>query len=655
MSSEIKQLRTFGKFRLDAEKKMLWFEDEPVSLPLKEIELLCALTDNVGEVVTKDELLEKVWAESFVEESNLSRHIYLLRKTFKDFGEREELIQTVPRRGYRFTGEVKAGTNGELIIEKHTLTQTLIEEFPVANTEVQVRSASENQPVAELPKTRALWSAVLTRPRLVVLTGVLVLVIVSGFAFLRYNRPDARSGSAIKSIAILPFKTLGANQGNDHQGLGMTDLLITRLSNLKEIIVRPTAAVMAFENHEADSVAIGQQLQVDAVLEGTIYHTKDSVRVTARLVRVSDQSSIWTGLVEKSLTDELRLQNEIALQVVDALTLNLSGNEKNALTKRYTESADAYQLYAKGRYEWNKRNHAGQGEADRLFRNAIEKDPNFALAYVGLADVIIMGTDPGVANAALNKALELDPNSAEAYASCGFLQMFHYWDWPAAEGYFKKSIELNAGYATAHHWYATFLAIQGRTDEAKSEMRRALEINPLSYNFLADLGQIYYFARDYDKAEEYCRKALELYPEFIFAHWYLSHIYLQKGDDDKAVNEYLEHAKLYATHATQTEKEKEYYLKQLAELRANYNQGGIRKYLEFLMTSYDNPPNSPNVFYQHAMWDSFLGNKEKALDNLEKAYAGKAFLSAFVKADPLFDPLRSEPRYQEILRKMKLQ
>ena len=195
------------------------------------------------------------------------------------------------------------------------------------------------------------------------------------------------------------------------------------------------------------------------------------------------------GQFEKPQQEELKLQDEIALQVVDALALNLSGNEKNALTKRYTESADAHQLYVKGRYEWNKRSAAGMYEAERLFRNAIEKDPNFALAYIGLADRIVTNADAAEAWTLIPKALELDPNLAEAYATSGFLITFHNGDWQYAEAEFKKSIELNPGYATAHHWYATLLAIQGRTDEAKSEMHRALEINPLSHNFLTDLGQ----------------------------------------------------------------------------------------------------------------------------------------------------------------------
>lgn len=650
MSSEIKQLREFGKFRLDAQKKVLWFEDEPVNLPLKEIELLCALTEKGGEVVTKGELLEKVWADSFVEESNLSRHIYLLRKTFKDFGENEELIQTIPRRGYRFAGQFKESNYGELIIEKHTLTQTLIEEIPSGDTQAQVRLASEPEQIAELSKNHWLRQTLRSRSRLLVIAAVVAAIAVGSVAFLQYNRPNASAGSGIKSIAVLPFKMLDDGKETPHQGLGMADILITRLSNLKEINVRPTSAVMGFENYQEGSVQIGQKLQVDAVLEGTIYRAGDKVRVTTRLVRVSDQSPIWAAQFEKPVQDEFRLQDEIALQVVEALALNLSGDETTALTKRYTQNADAYQLYVRGRYEWNKRNPTGMGEAERLFRNAIDKDPNFALAYVGLADNIIMGENAAHAWTAVNKALDFDPNSAEAYATLGFLYTFHNWDWQAAEASFKKSIELNPGYATAHHWYAILLAVQCRTEEAKAEMRRALEINPLSYNFLADMGQLHYFAREYDKAEEYCRKALEIYPDFHFALVYLFQIYLQTGEYDKAVDEYLEVAKINAYFGL-TAKEKEHWVKQIAEQKAIYQQGDLRKFLEPDRSA---KVSDPSGFYQRAMGYAFLGEKEKVLDDLERAYQDKAFLLTFVKADPVFDPLRSEPRYQAILRKMNL-
>ena len=639
MNGETLHLCEFGGFRLNARKKTLWYDGAPVPMPLKELELLCVLIENRGELVTKEELLDKVWEESFVEESNLSRHIYLLRKTLKNFGESEEFIQNVPRRGYRFMGNVRQIGSGEVIIEKHTQTRTLIE-IQDEDEFSQRKHTNRKTIFSKNPRVAAPFLA------------ALLVALFGAAGFLGYQNWQAKTSvSEIKSIAVLPFKTINGEKTDEHQGLGLADVLITRLSNIKEINVRPTNAVLSFENQEQDSIVYGEKLNVDAVLEGTIYRTNDKVRVTARLLKVSDQSPIWAGQFETTLHDELRLQDEIALQLVDALALNLSGSEKNALTKRYTESADAYQFYLKGRYEWNKRSWAGAIEAERLFRNAIEKDPNFTLAYVGLADTLAMSIDRSTeAFGAIQKSLERDPNLAEAHATLGFLKMFHRWQWQEAESAFVKSIELNPNYATAHHWYAEVLAIQGKNEEAKAVMRRALEINPLSYNFLADLGQIYYFVGEYKEAEEYCRQALEINPDFQFAHDYLRAIYIQTGEYDKAFESELAAQKIFGLFANESAERKKSLEAYLDTQRKIYREGGIRKYAESqTVESHD-----PAVNYGSATRYAFLGEKEKALDCLEKAYAGKAFGVAFIKADRVFDGLRDEPRYREILRKMSL-
>ncbi len=332
--------------------------------------------------------------------------------------------------------------------------------------------------------------------------------------------------------------------------------------------MRPTTAVMAFENQAIDSIQAGHKLNVDSVLEGTIYRAGAEVRVTMRLLRVSDNKTIWSGQFEKPLKDELRLQNDIALQVVEALSLNLSSNERKALNRHFTDDVYAYQLYVRGRYEWNKRNSSGAVEAERLFRNSIEKDPNFALPYIGLADTLAMGFEPTQSYLMAKKALELDPSLGEAHATLGFLKMFHEWKWKEAEAELIKSIELNPGYATAHHWYAILLEIEGRNSEAKAELERALEIHPLSYNFLADLGQVHYHNHEYDKAKEYCRKALEIYPDFAFAHDYLFDIYLQTGEWSAAIEEKLESERINSSLANDSNEQKERVEKHFAEARA---------------------------------------------------------------------------------------
>jgi DNA-binding winged helix-turn-helix (wHTH) protein/TolB-like protein/Tfp pilus assembly protein PilF len=641
MNNENNSLREFGKCRLDIEKRFLWCDDKPVPLPLKSMELLCLLVERGGEVVTKDEIWNAVWRDAFVEETNLTHNIYLLRKTLKDLGE-NDLIQTVPRRGYRFAGDVREITNGEIVIEKHTRTRTLIE--------IEEAAAVGEKSSPETETGQRVFTPV--RNRTAVSLAAILILLGGVFAFSSYRgKIFGASASTIRSIAVLPFKTIDASPETDQQGLSLTDILITRLSNIREITVRPTNAILNFEN--ADSIIAGQKLNTDAVLEGAIYRTGDKVRVTARLIKVADGKTIWNGQFEKLKTDELRLQDEIALAVTDALRLNLSDREKIAVSKRLTENADAFELYQKGRYEWNKRNWAGMVNAEKMFRGAIEKDPNFALAYAGLADTIMMNSEVQEAEDAINKALELDPNLAEAYASRGFLQTFHGWNWSAAEASFKKSIELNPNYATAHHWYAQVLTVQGRHEEAKAEMRRALEINPLSHNLLADLGQIYYFNREYREAEQYCRKALEIYPEFTFAHEYLMAVYLQTGRNDEAVEELITSSLALGTFENQSAERQKGLENDYADTRKRFAEGGIEKLITGKLTQ--PTPQDASMAYYHARYFALINEKERALERLEQAFAGHGFATLFIKADPVFDRLRDEPRYREILKKMNLE
>jgi tetratricopeptide (TPR) repeat protein len=287
-------------------------------------------------------------------------------------------------------------------------------------------------------------------------------------------------------------------------------------------------------------------------------------------------------------------------------------------------------------------------EAQRHFRNAIAADPGFALAYVGLADTLLMN-QPNADEAwvVLSRALELDPNLAEAHASLGFHEMFYGWKWDDAEVSFKRSLELNPNYATAHHWYATLLAIKGETEAAKAEMRKALEINPISHNFLADLGQIYYFSGEYEEAERYCREALAIYPNFTFAHEYLHYIYLKTGRYEESVKEMAEADAINTGFAHDPSKTADPLPKSAAVL----HESGIQGYYEYRCPGIST---TPSAFYLYAIKHALAGENQQALDYLERSVNARMFLSAFTKANPIFDGLRLEPRYQDLLRKMGL-
>lgn len=666
-------LYEFGPFQLDPSLPLLTRSGQPVPLPPKALETLVALVERGGRVVTREELIKAVWADSIVEENNLSVNVSILRKTL---GGGASYIETVPRRGYRFTAAVRqlSVESHELVYTRRTRSETVIEESSETDAEpnalaqtsfTDLTPQTNNAPFAAVAANRFLPASqlrTLTRWPVVVTLVILVAALGASASFIRRaslregdsaseRKGNAASGWAeIRTLAVLPFATVDGGRENEHQGLGLADVLITRLSNIKELSVRPTSAVLNLD--ERESISAGKRLKVDAVLEGTIYRATDKVRVTARLIRVSDGAPMWAGQFEKPLQDELRLQDEIALQVTDALALNLSGGERSALTKRYTDSADAYHLYLKGRYHWNKRNYDGLAEAARLFRNAIERDPGFALAYVGLADATMMGADMARARIAINRALELDPNLAEAHATYGFIQAFHHWRWPEAEASLKHAIDLNPGYATAHQWYGNLLNIQGRTDEAKASLRRALEINPLSHNFLADLGQAHYFAGEYDQAEEYCLKALEIHPDFFFAHDYLYRIYLQKGEYQKALEHFIKATQIQLTVSDLPVEDKERAEEFFAKLRKAYHERGGRGLMEVQLGMHKLP--GATYDYGRAQAHAFLGEKEKALDDLEAAYRSRTFMLAFMKTDPLLESLRGEPRFQELQRKMNL-
>ena len=624
MSNELNGLREFGGFRLDADTRVLWHGREPVGLPLKEVELLCALTESAGRVITKDELLTRVWPDSFVEESNLSRHVYVLRKALKEYGA-EGLIETVPRRGYRFTGEVTS-FKGDVVVERHSVTRTLVEEAPAEEQARAVRS-----------KWRQ-WSAIAALAMMVTMAG--------GFAWWRAAGAGAASATGVRSIAVLPFRDIEGT--GDSAGLGLADLLITQLGGVRGVTVRPTSAVGAFDG--GDPVQFGARLDVDAVLEGSIYRAGDRVRVTARLLRTGDGSVLWSGHFERARADELRMQDEIALKVVDALALNLNPGAQDKAAPRYTADQEAHRLYVEARRNWNKRNWQAMLDAEKLFREAIRKDPSFALAYAGLADTLAMRPFSAEAENAAAKALELEPELAEAHATRGFIQTFKHWKWREAEASFKRSIELNTNYATAHHWYSQLLAIEGRYPEAKAALHRALEIDPTSYNFLADLGQVHYFDREYDKAREYCLKALEINPNFTFAHQYLHAIYLQTGEHGEAVESWVRGSRTFLTLDNESEERRRLYEQGFEQMRRNLREGGIKQHALGLVSTQQDA----GVHYINATRYAAAGENGKALDSLERAFEGRGFSTVFVKADPVFDPLRGDERYKTIIRRMGL-
>ena len=617
----------FGKFRLDNANKVLRYNGEIVGLPLKSVELLCLLVENRGEIVNKQEIFERVWTDSFVEDSVLTQNIYQIRKTFEEFGEKD-LIKTVPRRGYIFKFENET----TLTIERE-----IYEEIEIIETDSEPEPKTLDLPSVKEPKYRRINI-------LLVAIVSLIALSLSIVGFWRYANPQKNSTfSEIKSIALFPLVSLSNDENEKALALGIKEKLLMNLGRIDGISV---------QNVNIDESELDKITNADAILLGNVQRTDEKIRVNLRFLRVSDKKQIWSASFDENQTELFKLQDLISTKITDSLALNLTKSEKENIFKRYTENADAYELYLKGRYYWNKRNTAFVIDAERYFRQAIEKDPNFALAYVGLADKLLLNGEKD-ADFYLNKALEIDPNLAEAYASRGFWNTFSRWDWEKAEADFQKSIELNPSYATAYQWYATLLMIRGRQTEAIAKLQRAIEIEPQSVNFYSDLGEAYYYAGDYENAEKSCLKALEIDPEFVFAHQNLADIYLEKGEYEKSIKHQFD-ALLYDKSPQEQTAEAKKNFEKSSDLMKTYQQGGTKAYWQKRLEDFKPDKSWGHYYYFGAFLLNKVGEKEKALDKLEKAVERREFLVPFINVNPKLDTLRNEPRFQALIKKMNL-
>lgn len=527
MSQQSGHLYEFGPFRIDTVNRLLLRDGKAVPLKPKVVDTLLMLVENMGRVVQKDELIARLWPDSFVEEANLTQNIYVLRKALDSGEESESYIETIPRRGYRFV----AAVNVLPYDENGIIPQG---EFPVPGA---------NPDAIALPAPRA-W---ILRPGVLIpallAIGILVLV---GYYLLSNRGKSAVNNGAVKSLAVLPFRPLTPDASDDYMGQGMADALITKLSNSRQIAIRPASAVLPYSARAEDPLVAGRQLGVDAVLEGKIQQSGDRLRVTVQLLRVADGASLWAEKFDEKLADIFAVQDSISDQAARSLTLQLTGSERELMRKHYTQNAEAYQAYLQGRYFWNKRNAEGFKKGLDYFQRAIEIDPNYAPAYAGLADCYIRLNEYGVpmaqesvprARVAVQKALAIDDDLAEAHATLAFIKFRHDWDFAGAEEEFTRSLRLDPNYSEAHQWHAFYLLAVGRPDEADTEMKRAQELDPLSVSLNGNVALLLFFKHDFDQSVQQCRKTLDMEPNYNLARVTLGMNYEQKGLNEAAVAE----------------------------------------------------------------------------------------------------------------------
>jgi TolB-like protein/Flp pilus assembly protein TadD len=467
-----------------------------------------------------------------------------------------------------------------------------------------------------------------------------------------FYKSPMKGGETIDSVAVVPFVNASADPNAEYLSDGITESLINSLSTLPHLKVMSRDSAFMFKGKDTDAQVVGQRLGVRAVLKGRVMQHGDELEISAELVDARDDSHIWGQQYSRKSSDIFALQGELAKEITSMLRMRLTGEDEKRMAKGYTANPEAYQDYLKGRYWWNKRNKEGLDKGIEFFQQAIAKDPNYALAYSGLADSytelpVYASVAPKdaipKAKEAVQKALELDDTLAEAHASLGFVKILYDWDWPGAEKELHRAIELNPNYAIAYRWYGLDLMFTGRLEEAIAEDKRALELDPLSLPINAYAGLAFFDARQFDQAIQLERKTLELDPNFISAHSFLGLAYVQKSMRKEGIAEFVKVLVVSPGDAMT-----------LGQLGYAYALEGKRAEAQKVLDQLNELSKQKFVpAIARALVDVGLGEKDKAFEWLEKAYEERYVIP--LKVDPQFDPLRSDPRFADLLRRMNLQ
>jgi TolB-like protein/Tfp pilus assembly protein PilF len=567
----------FGPFRIDAVKHLLLRGTEPVSLTPKALDVLCVLVEHRGEVLVKEELIQRVWPDTVVEEGNLNRNISTLRRALGELPNDHRYVVTVPGRGYRFVAEVREVSDGDSDRRKR----------------------------------------IVDRGR-------------------------------IQSIAVLPFLNLSAEPEQEHFADGLTDALLTDLAQIHALRVVSRTSVMRYKGTQKSLPEIARELNVDAVVEGSVMRSGGRVRITVQLIKADTDEHLWANAYEGEIRDVLGLQSGIARAVVREIHVTLTPAEQARLATVRVVNPIAHEAYLKGRYLLKQRLHDSLRKSVAYFEQAIENDPSYAEAYGALAEAYaVMAIDEfeapeefvPKARRAAQKSLELDDQLSEIQATLALLKFWYEWDLPGAEQQFRSALQICPNCATAHHWYALVLMYQRRFSESFQEFRKAQDLDPLSPIIRAALGLDYVFAGRYDDAIRQAETLLEIDPNSPLAHDVVGFSYQRKGLHAQAIAALQKYVDLSGRASDA-----------LMRLGCAYAASGdadsASKLLDELRSLARRQYVSPGTI---AALDVALGNKEGALMALEAGVSKRSASLLMLAADPVFDPLRSEPRFQTLL------
>jgi TolB-like protein/DNA-binding winged helix-turn-helix (wHTH) protein/Tfp pilus assembly protein PilF len=629
----------FGTYEVSLQSGEVRKRGVRIKVQQQPMKLLEILLERPGEVVTREELRSRVWAsESFGDfDQAVNIAIAKLRTALGDSAENPRYIETLPKRGYRFIADVSVAAADA----RTKRPESAAGELPGTESGHQIQGGG--LPIAPVAPERRLWP---TRRVIVALALVLSLPILAVWLF----RSRGRAPTSIRSLAVLPLDNLSGDASQDYFADGMTDELITDLAQISALRVISRTSVMVYKGARKPLPEIARELNVDAVVEGTVLRSGDQVRITAQLIQAPADKHLWAESYEGDLHDTLALQKKVASAIAEQIRIELTPKEQAVLKNAKVVNTEAYEAYLKGRYFWNKRTADGLKRAVDYFDQAIEKDPNYAQAYAGLADsyTLLGDWEYGVlapseaypkAKGAATKALELDNTLGEAHTSLAFSLDVFDWDWKSAEREFRRAIELNPGYATAHHWYAWHLSEMGRNSEAIAEMRKAENLDPLSLIISADMAEILLVAHLNDEAIKQSRRTVDMDPNFAIAHYELGQAFVQKHTYNEAIAEFQKAIELSGGSIP--------CASNLAYAYALSNKSN-----EAVKILNDLKTRSTSNASEIALMYVGLGEKDQAMKWLEKAYAEHFNPSILLR--PAFDPLRSDPRFQNLVHRIGL-
>jgi DNA-binding winged helix-turn-helix (wHTH) protein/TolB-like protein/Tfp pilus assembly protein PilF len=600
----------FGPYRLEPATRLLLRDGAAVPLTPKAFDTLHALVERRGRVVEKAELMNLVWPESFVEEANLSQTIFVLRKILGDAPDGRPYIDTVPRRGYRFAANVGEG------------------------------SAASNAVVAAAarPRRTASWIA-----------AGLVLLAALGFSVTPLMRSWSGGPERIDSLVVLPFGDLTGQADTGLLAASVADALTTKLGQLGALRVISRTSAMTYRGTGKTVPQIGRELNVDAVVEGTVQHLGDRVRLNLKLIHARTDRTVWAQSYEDGAADALDLHNEMARAIAGRTSVALTPAERARLAETTRVSPKVYEAYLKGRYFWNRRSEPDMRQAIAHFEEAIRLDGSYAPAYAGLADSYAIygsygwklpeGDSWRRAVAAAERAIALDDHLADGHTSRARIALNHELDWEKTGTGYRRALELNPGYANAHHWYGYYLLLTGRLAEGDKEIRRALELDPLSPIFNANAGMAAYFGRQYDAAIAHWQQALEMHRNYRLLHAYLATAYLGKAMYPEAA---VEVEKALALSGADS--------RELGLLAHIYGRMGRLPEARALVAKV--LPDGDLAAYDLALAYLGMGDADEAFKWLARSVDTRMGAFNELNADPIFDPLRTDPRFAALLRRM---